>query len=635
MEVVSREDTQPPARTAGLPYSHTPILPYSHSIELLAPAKDLECGRAAIACGADAVYIGAPQFGARAAAGNSLEDIAALAAYAHTYWARVYVTLNTLLRDEEIPLAVEMAARRYEAGCDGRIIQDAGLRECDLPPLPRIASTQMHTHTPERVAFLEQVGIRRAILARELDLEQIREIRRRTTLELECFIHGALCVSYSGQCYLSCALGGRSGNRGQCAQPCRKPYTLLDGDGRALARDKHLLSLHDLNLTDHLRDLVDAGITSFKIEGRLKDRAYVSNVVAHYRARLDEILAEKDLRRGSSGTSRAGFTPDVSKTFNRGYTTHFLQGGRQRVGAIDTPKMVGEPLGRVATLSRQGFTLDTPAAVHPGDGLCFFDRAGELRGTSVNRVEGRLVVPARADGLEQGALISRNHDHEFLSRLEKSRPDRRIAVRLALRETHDGLSLAAEDEDSVRAEFALACEKPPAEKPEASLENTRRQLAKCGGTAFECAGVDVQWGRPLFLPASLLNALRRGVLERLAEARSAGRPVAAGGAVRSDVPYPEKQLTFEGNVLNRNAEAFYRRHGVTAIEPAAESGLDLAGRKVMTTRYCIKHQLGLCPREGGGNPIPGPLSLVDAEGHRLVLRFDCARCRMEVLLPKR
>ena len=604
-----------------------------NTIELLAPAKDLECGMAAIDCGADAVYIGAPRFGARDAAGNSLEDLAELTAYAHKYWAKVYATVNTLLRDDEIPEALELIGRLHEIGIDGLIVQDTGLLECDLPPIPLIASTQMHNSTPERVAFLGKVGIQRAILARELELGEIREIRESTDIELEFFIHGALCVCYSGQCYLSCALGGRSGNRGQCAQPCRKLYSLFDSQGKALVRDKHLLSLRDLNLSDHIRELIEAGICSFKIEGRLKDRAYVSNVVAFYRARIDEALAALELEKSSSGASRVEFTPNVHKTFNRGFTTHFLHGRGEPVGSIDTPKMVGETIGRVATVGRNGITVETSAQMHAGDGICFFNGKGELQGSTVNGVQGHIVRLEKAGGIEPGTIIYRNRDHEFLTRLEKARTQRQIAVTLSLRESDNGLSLSAVDEDGNQAEFAIECEKAIAEKPEQALANIEKQLAKSGGTEFACSGVSIELQQPLFVQISTLNELRRGALEALAQTRAANRPVRTGGPITNDVPYPETRLTFTGNVLNGLADRFYRRHGVITIEPAAESGgVDLRGRRLMTTRYCIKHQLGLCPKVGKPGRMAEPLFLVDTEGHKLELRFDCAKCEMGVYL---
>lgn len=594
--------------------------------ELLAPANDLECGKAAIDCGADAVYMGAPRFGARESAGNSLEDIAGLVAHAHKYWARVYVTLNTLLRDDEISQAERLAKELHDIGIDGLIIQDTGLLECDLPPIPLIASTQMHNNTPEKVAFLERVGFSRVILARELDIDQIAAIHEQSSVELECFIHGALCVCYSGQCYLSYALGGRSGNRGQCAQPCRKPYSLVDSSGKTLIHNSHLLSLKDLNLSDHLPNLIRAGVRSFKIEGRLKDRTYVTNVTAFYRARLDEAIRDAGLKKSSSGTSDPGFVPDPNKTFNRGYTTYFLRGGDGQVGRPATPKMVGEKIGRVVSAGRKFVKIDSAAELHKGDGICFFDRKGDLRGTVVNDVRGTVFTPDKPNGIEPGTVVYRNHDHEFLTRLKKANPRRLIDARLTLRETPDGLALAAIDEDGNAAEFAVQCEKTIAEKPEQAFENIRGQLAKTGGTEFACREVGIDLPRPLFISISNLNFLRRGALEELARVRAANRPVRTGGAVRNDVPYPCDRLTYEANVLNELAQRFYRRHGVIRIEPAAESGLDLRGRRVMTTKYCLRRQLGMCGSDD-------PLTLVDAEGHRLELRFDCQRCGMEVWLP--
>lgn len=590
-------------------------------VELLAPARDLECGMAAIDCGADAVYIGAPRFGARSAAGNSLEDIAALARHAHKFWARVYVTLNTLLFDDELAPACRLAWQLHETGVDGLIIQDTGLLECDLPPLPLIASTQMHNHTPERVAFLERVGFQRAILARELTLDEIRAIRSAApAIEIECFVHGALCVCYSGQCLLSYALGGRSGNRGQCAQPCRRAYTLVDAEGRTLASETHLLSLRDLNLSARLPGLLAAGVTSFKIEGRLKDRTYVANVVAFYRARLDEALRDAGFARSSSGTSTAGFDPDLAKTFNRGFTTCFLDGRGEAVGSPETPKMAGEKVGRVTGVAADSFTMDGHVELHAGDGLAFFGADGRLRGTVVNAVRGRMVFPQKIEGIEPGTAIHRNHDHAFLTRVASARPERRIGVTMTL----GAAGLAAVDEDGNRAEAPLG-PAPAAEKPEAALATLRRQIAKTGDTEFASTAVEIALDPVPFVPVSALNALRREVLARLTAARATNRPHPEGRIVPNDAPYPGRELSYLGNVLNAKAEAFYRRHGVERIEPAAESGLDLHGRCVMTTRYCIREQLGLC-----GTDVAEPLTLIDDEGRRLELRFDCEHCAMEV-----
>lgn len=605
------------------------------SIELLAPAKDLTCGMTAINCGADAVYIGAPRFGAREKAGNSLDVIADLTEYAHRYWAKIYVTLNTLLRDDEIPAALQIIEKLHEMGIDGLIIQDAGLLECNLPPLPLIASTQMHNHTPERVKFLQDVGFQRAILARELTLDQIKAIRRAApAIELECFAHGALCVSYSGQCYLSYALGGRSANRGECAQPCRKAYSLVDARGKVLEKEKYLLSIRDLNLSGQLGKLIGAGVCSFKIEGRLKDSLYVANTVAHYRKRLDEILLTMGLRKSSSGRSEIDFTPDLQKTFNRGYSTYFLNGRDARIGSNNTPKMIGEVVGRITTMGKKHFTLDNNTGLHPGDGICFFDSNNRLQGTLVNAVQGRTITPDKMDGITKGITIFRNHDHQFLNQIKKSRMERSIAVSLTMKDAPDGLALAAVDEDGVQAETIYTGALEPAQKPEKALEAIRAQLSKTGNTGFACSSVTADLKQVVFLPISALNELRRDVLEKLHAARSAARPVSQGGVERNDCPYPEKELSYRGNVLNRLAETFYRRHGVASIEPAAESGLDLDGRKVMTTRYCLKDQLGLCPTEKQSSSFTEPLVLIDEEGHRLELQFDCEDCAMEIAYRK-
>lgn len=604
-------------------------------VELLAPAKDLECGIAAINCGADAVYVGAARFGAREAAGNSLETIAELTRYAHRYWAKVYVTVNTLLYDEELPQAERLAYQLYEAGVDALIVQDMGLLECDLPPLPLFASTQMHNHTPERVEFLEQVGFSRAILARELTLDQIREIRSRTKLELECFIHGALCVSYSGQCYLSYALGGRSGNRGQCAQPCRRPYRLVDRMGNTLPVGRYPLSLHDLNLGDHLPELLATGVQSFKIEGRLKDKAYVMNVVGFYRQKLDELLEKSPLRASASGRCYLDFTPDPLKTFNRGYSAYFLHGRGAEVASTQTPKSTGEPLGKVTALQRNSFTLASQATLVPGDGLCFFDAQQELCGVTVNEVRGQSIFPARMDGLAVGTFIYRNHDHAFLAQMKRSRAERRIGISLRLQTAPEGLRLSALDEDGNQADITLACTTESAERPEQALANLEKQLRKLGGSGFECTGLAVDLAEVPFVPLAVLNSLRRGVLEQLELIREQNRPRLTPGRYNPQAQFPETELSFRGNVLNQKAAAFYRRHGVTSIEPAAEAGLgrqgqDMHGRPVMTTRYCLKYQLQCCPRERSAGHLLEPLSLVDEQGQVLNLHFDCARCVMEV-----
>jgi collagenase-like PrtC family protease len=649
--------------SVGEKWYHEPTVA---SIELLAPAKDLETGIAAINCGADALYIGASRFGAREAAANSLDDIERLATYAHRYWGKVYAAVNTILRDDEIEAAAKLCHDLHRAGVDGLIVQDVGLLECELPPLPLIASTQMHNHTPERVAFLEKVGFSRAILARELDLDQMREIRAATAIELEVFIHGALCVCMSGQCTLSYAMGGRSGNRGQCAQPCRREYSLVDAQGKTVVAGRHLLSLRDLNLTTHLGDLLAAGVSSFKIEGRLKNKAYVMNVVGHYRQVLDQLLAGRGERKSSSGTVTLGFVPNPDKTFNRGYTSYFLTGRGASVASPGSPKHVGEPLGEVKSVGHESFTLAAPASLQSGDGITFYARDHQLEGSTVNRVQGKTVFPQKLEGLAPGARVFRNHDHAFAKQIAQSRPERKIAVALKLRETFTGITLEAIDEDGVGAEAALACEKVTADKPERAHASVEQQLAKLGDTEF-CAGtIALEWSTPLHLATAQVNSLRRTLADNLAAARAHARPTQERSLVPNDAPHPTGKLSYLANVLNQRAAAFYRRHGVADIEPAAESGLDLTGRTVMTTRYCLKYELGLCPRrkdfhtentEDAENaivriqdpkppsssvfsafsvlnpPPPEPWFLVDDEGRRLRLRFHCEdrHCVMEVV----
>ena len=600
------------------------------NIELLAPAGGCDIGMAAINCGADAVYIGAPRFSARDAAGNTLADIEKLCAYAHRYWARVYAAVNTILTDAELEEARRLIWRLYEAGADAVIIQDAGLLEVDLPPLPLFASTQMHNATAGKVAFLEKVGFSRIILARELSLQDIRTIRAGTQVELECFVHGALCVSFSGQCSMSYAIGGRSGNRGQCAQPCRRRYRLQNSAGTPVREAAHFMCLKDLNLSEDLEGLIDAGITSFKIEGRLKDAAYVANVVSSYRRRLDSLLDGKNLQKSSSGTAVPGFEPDLDKTFNRGYTRYFLYGPASACSSMETPAFRGELLGPVSRVAPDHIEIKTNRELHNGDGICFFDAQAQLQGTQINTVHGRKVVPEKLTGIHPGMPVYRNYDHPFMQQLKNCRARRHISVRLCLADTPDGFALSASDEDGITAEVKLAVLKQPAEKPHQAVATIEKQLAKLGDTDFTCGQVSVDTQQIYFLPVSALNELRRKAIVLLAAARERARAAQHGGTIRNDAPYPEKYLSYRGNVLNKKAAAFYRRHGVKQIEPAAESGLDLHGRCVMTTKYCLRHELGCCLAKEAGGALPEDIFLVDHEGRRFELRFDCESCVMEV-----
>ncbi len=658
--------------------------PTTRRIELLAPAKDAATAITAIQCGADAVYMGAQRFGAREAAYNTIESIKQVADFAHQYYVKVYVTLNTLLKDDELAPAEMMIGQLYKIGIDGLIIQDTGLLELDLPPLPIIASTQMNNDTPEKVRFLQDVGFSRAILARELTLEQIRQIREATAIELECFIHGALCVGASGQCYMSYAIGGRSGNRGQCAQPCRRIYSVKDQHGKIIAKDRHLLSLKDLNLSEHLEELIDAGVDAFKIEGRLKDAAYVANTVSFYRRRLDEIIAKKKLiqpddptanchserskaesrnllktdfstssrqvgtsvemtfgafKRASSGTTKIDFEPNPEKTFNRGFSDYGITGNKRNLGSIDTPKSMGEFVGTVTQTGRDYFVIEGEQELHNADGLCFFDKQNNLSGTVVNRIEENKVYPQKMQDISKGQKIYRNYDYEFYRKLMGQPAQRKIGLSMVMRESADSLILSGKDTDGNEATVKISGDKQPAEKKDQAKQTILTQLSKLGNTIFECSDVRVETQDVYFLPVSKLNAAKRELAEKMLEAREANRPRAAGHILKNDVPYPQKELNFRGNVLNKKAEEFYHRHGITTIEPAAESGRDMSGEVVMTTKYCLREELGLCEGKWFDKLTTETknelLILVDEDDREYEVNFRYGKCGMEITFGRK
>lgn len=602
------------------------------TLELLSPAKNLEQGREAVNHGADAVYIGAAAFGARVAAGNSIEEIEQLARYAHRYHARVYATVNTLLFDEEVEPAVRLLHQLYEAGVDAAIIQDLGLLECDLPPIELHASTQTHNASVERIKFMEQVGFSRVILARETSLEQMAAIRKATQVELEAFVQGALCVSYSGQCYLSQYITGRSGNRGCCSQPCRSAYDLLDAQGRTLRTGEHLLSLRDFSAAQHLREMAEAGITSFKIEGRLKDMAYVKNVTAYYRQLIDNMI-ENDgrYRSASSGKCTFYFTPDLEKTFNRGFTDYFLH-GRQPMATLTTQKSLGKRLGKVKHIERNSVTISTQETLAAGDGLCFFTPKGELVGFQVNHVQGNTFQPNRMpEGLAVGGVLWRNNDQAFERQLQGRSAERKIDVEAVLSDTNDGIQLELTDSDGTQASLAIACEKEPARDSEKAQEQMARQLGKTGDTPFRIVRFENRCVQPWFLPAALLNELRRQALMRLEETRMADHLARRGHSTTlaerqtNSVPYFESALDYRANILNGKAEDFYRRHGVERLERGLEKTHDYDGKALMTTKYCIRYELGMCLKQHPENT--GDLYLRNNR-NRFRLEFDCRRCHM-------
>ena len=602
-------------------------------LELLAPAKNLDFGIQALEHGADAVYIGGPSFGARHAAGNSVADIERLALRAHRYHARVYVALNTLLYDDELATAERLCHQLYEAGADALIVQDMGLLELDLPPLALHASTQTDNRSADKVRFLEQVGFSQVVLARELTLEQIKAIAQQTSSTLEFFIHGALCVSYSGQCYISQAQTGRSANRGECAQLCRLPYTLEDSAGQSLGAAQHLMSLKDMNQSANLDALIDAGITSFKIEGRLKDLGYVKNVTAYYRQALDRILEQcPELGRASGGHSTFSFTPDPDKSFNRGATDYFVRGRQADIGSWKSPKFCGTPIGAVRAIGRQSLTLDTNADMANGDGLCFFNRQQQLVGFRINRVAGAELFPAQMpEGLEVGSRLMRNGDRRFEQLLEKPSAERRIALDLTLSSNAEGLVLDLVDEDGIGARVAIADAKEPARQPEHALAALESGLRKLGTTHFVARRVLLTLDQPYFVSAATLNGLRRAAVEQLENARRAAycRPLRA--TPQQPTPrYPLTALSYLGNVSNRLARAFYQRHGVTAIAPAFETERPSGPSSLMITRHCLRYSLGQCPKQGKPT-LKGALTLVGDHQQRYQLHFDCKRCEMHVI----
>ncbi|KWW29319.1 MAG: putative protease [bacterium P3] len=607
-------------------------------LELLSPAKNYEYGCAAIDHGADALYIGAPAFGARSAATNSIADIERLTHYARLFRCKVFATVNTVLFDNETDAAVRLCHQLYEAGCDALIIQDMGLLECGLPPIELHASTQCHNADVAHIKFLEQVGFKRIVLARETSLEQMRAIRQATHVELEAFVQGALCVSYSGQCYLSQALNGRSGNRGCCSQPCRSTYNLVNGEGTVLQRNRHLLSLKDFSAAQHIGSMVDAGITSFKIEGRLKDIGYVKNVTAYYRQLLDNMMEGRtDLEPASTGRCTFYFTPDPEKTFNRGFTDYFLR-GRQPMASLATQKSIGKPAGRVIRCDRNGITIDTYDAdtvFAPGDGLCYFNGNGELEGFNVNAVTGRTVVPNGRPDIRPGTAVWRNHDHLFEKQLSGTSASRKIDIAAALTETVNGFALQVTDGDGYQGSSQITCSKIVAKNKEFSLESIRAQLGKTGGTVFRMSDVDVRTDEPRYIPTAVLNALRREAVEALERRRTARNNTPTRQLEPNDAVYPKSHVDYRANVTNRQAENFYRRHGAQVDERGLEQSHNYAGKALMTTRYCLRYELGACLRHKCNDSVApeyrGDL-LLENNGHRFRLRFDCDRCQMQLLL---
>ncbi len=599
-------------------------------IELLAPAKNLECGMAAIDHGADAVYIGAPKFGARAAAVNSLEDIAALVEYAHLYNVRIYVTVNTILKDEELKETEEMIRALYRVGVDALIVQDMGIAGLELPPIPLHASTQMDNRTAEKVRFLADAGFRQVVLARELSLREIGKIHEACPdVPLEIFVHGALCVSYSGQCYVSQACFGRSANRGECAQFCRLPFSLVDSNDRVIAKDKHLLSLKDLNQSEELEALLDAGASSFKIEGRLKNVSYVKNVTAAYRQKLDAILARrKEYVRASSGSCRYAFKPQLDKSFSRGFTHYFLHGRTRDVFSFDTPKSLGEEMGTMKEARGNYLTVAGLKSFNNGDGVCYIDEQGKLQGFRINRVEGNKLYPQEMPRIKPRTVLYRNFDQEFEKILARRSSERKMAVAIRLADTAFGFALTLTDEDDNRVTLSLPRAKEPARTPQE--ENLKTQLAKLGNTPFEAERVDIDFTENWFLPASVLADFRRQAIEKLIAARRINYRRELAVLRPTTHAFPQTTLTYLGNVMNARAASFYAGHGVASIAPAFEQTPVEKG-VLMFCKHCLRYSMGWCPvHQRERSPYREPYYLVSTDGKRFRLEFDCRNCQMKV-----
>lgn len=602
-----------------------------NKIELLLPAKDLTCGKTAINHGADAVYTGAPAFGARQAAGNSLQDIEELVRYAHLYGSKVHVTVNTLLYDHELENARKLLWDLYNIGVDAVLIQDLGLLKLDIPPLALHASTQCHNHSPERIQFLEKLGFARAVLARETDLETIQQIHNQTHIELEAFVHGALCVCYSGQCYISRMMTGRSGNRGECAQICRTRFDLQDANGKTLIHNKHLLSLKDMCRADYLEEMMKAGIVSFKIEGRLKNESYVKNVAAFYRGKLDSILNKNNgYQKVGSGTTAFFFIPDLHKTFNREYTSYYIGGDRDPVGAMasfDTPKAIGEPIGMLKHKNGKYYYLGQQTIAN-GDGLCFINKTGELEGFLVNGVDGDRIIPQKPLSPFSDVRLYRNIDKQFEKILSGKTSERKIAVNILFEELADSLRITMTDEDGCSVSVEEATSLEPAQQPEKMAETLRTALSKLGGTPFSASEIQIPTCTA-FLRTGFINELKNRAVELLTEERI--RHFHPEDVRREYSPTPLfRQADYLRNITNEAHKTVYEDFGATDIEYGLDKTEDYAGKAVMTCKYCLRYELGWCHRRIDGSKAPkDPLYLVSGK-RRFRLDFDCGKCEMVV-----
>jgi collagenase-like PrtC family protease len=603
-------------------------------VEILAPAKDLIHGIAAINSGADAVYVGAPQFGARSNATNSIEDVAALVQYAHLYNVPVFVVMNTILYDNELETCRQMIWKLYDIGVDALIIQDMAIMEMDLPPIILHASTQANNRDADKMKFLADAGIKRVVLARELNLHQIKEISNATDVELEFFVTGALCVSFSGNCYMSVANGERSANRGSCAQNCRLPYNLIDGHGETLIKNTHLLSIKDFDVSNEIPNLVEAGVCSFKIEGRLKDIVYVKNNVSYLRQKLDAFLEENDkYTKASSGKCTYTFDSALNRTFNRGYTDYFVNERHATIGSWESPKSKGQYIGKLIRTIGNAYEIENGEQLNNGDGLCYINENNEAEGIYVNKAENGLAYPNVLKEVKEGTFIYRNNDAAFIKIVEREDSAvRKISTSLLLFENETGFELLATDEDGNVSSVQLVHPKEQTKNNQSIEENIKAQLAKTGFTPYTADEITVQFTDNWFLPISKINEMRRTVYEQLSETRLKNYKREERKIEKTSHPYPETKLDFMYNVSNKLARKFYERHGVTEIEKAFELQWDPGKSRVMTTKYCIKYELAKCPkyhRDTMETKLKEPLVLKQGE-LEYKLKFNCKPCEMEI-----
>lgn len=604
------------------------------TLELLAPAKNLQTGIAAIKHGADAVYIAADKFGAREKAGNSLEDIKTLVDFAHLYFARVYVTVNTILFENELADVKKLVEQLYDINVDAIIIQDFAILNMDIPPIAIHASTQMHNNTPEKIKFLESCGIERIVLPRELEIAEIKSFKNSTTSELEFFIHGALCVCYSGQCYMSQAITGRSANRGACAQPCRSAYDLVDSDGRIIVKNKHLLSLKDLNLSGQISQLIDAGITSFKIEGRMKDVSYVKNTVSYYSQLINSIIISKpNFKRQSSGKCDYKFEPDLERSFNRGFTNHFVDGRILNQASYNSQKSVGKLIGKVVMANKEFFTIETDEVVCNGDGLCYFNSKGEIRGFLVNRsFDGKIYPNQSQVELNPGTVIYRNFDHTFEKTLNGETSKRTISASIQIDQHDNLLVFSITDEDSLSCNLIVNDTYDVARNPQMALNTIENQLRKTGDSVFSISHINtLNISLPKHIPVSELNAIKRKLIINLMEVRVLNYSTRKRPSTNQILNYPISMVNFKANVSNTKSKDFLLNHGVEKFENAYEVEKPHGNSELMVTRYCIKYELEMCPTKQNGKPTK-QLFLVD-NNHKYPLVFDCKNCQMKIMSP--